>query len=198
MKANEDWQRMHSSSCRGRCSSYRPLGGVSEPHSLGAAEQADELAPSHRSPFSLLVCRTRQLTLSANPPYSAAPHAYCFTQRRQQPAAAAIINLAAFILGCCSLRHASNRRLALEPEAIEIAAFAHIVVRVGLVHDAAVIPQHPVAEAPRVAIFVFALSGVAHQLIDQRQRIAVLHADDRFHPNRIEEQRLATILGMST
>src|SRR5262245_13417457 len=36
-----------SSSCGARCSSYRPLGGVSEPHRHGAAEQADELAPSH-------------------------------------------------------------------------------------------------------------------------------------------------------
>jgi hypothetical protein len=32
--------------------------------------------------------------------------------------------------------------------------------------------------------------------VDQRERGLILHADDRFHANRIEEQRLAAILGM--
>src|SRR5262249_55507596 len=66
---------------------------------------------------------------------------------------------AALILACCSWRP-SDRRLALEQEAIEVAALAHVVVRIGLVHDAAVVPHHPVARTPLVAIFVFFLRGV--------------------------------------
>ena len=51
----------------------------------------------------------------------------------------------------------SDRRFALEHEAVEVAALAHVVVGVGLMHDAAVVPQHPVAMAPLVPVFVFFL-----------------------------------------
>src|SRR5262245_34733700 len=65
----------------------------------------------------------------------------------------------------------SDRHLALQHEPVEITALLHVVVGVGLVHDAAVVPQHPVAVAPLVAILVFPLGGVPHQVADQRQRI---------------------------
>src|SRR5262245_66029822 len=81
---------------------------------------------------------------------------------------------------CCSWRP-SDRRLALEQEAIEIAALAHVVVRIGLVHDAAVVPHHPVARTPLVAIFVFFLRGVPHQLVAGLPRFLVLHSTDCFH-----------------
>jgi hypothetical protein len=90
----------------------------------------------------------------------------------------------------------SDRRFALEHEAVEVAALAHVVVGVGLMHDAAVVPQHPVAMTPLVTVLVFFLRGVPHQLVDQRQRLLVVHADDGFHAHRIEEQRLAAVLGV--
>jgi hypothetical protein len=34
----------------------------------------------------------------------------------------------------------SNRRFALQHEAVEVAALGHVIVRIGLMHDAAVIP----------------------------------------------------------
>ena len=33
-----------------------------------------------------------------------------------------------------------------------------------------------------------------HQLVDQRQRLLILHANDGFHAHRVEEQRLAAVL----
>ena len=48
-----------------------------------------------------------------------------------------------------------ERRLALQDEAIDVAARAYVIVGTGLMHDAAVIPHHPVAMTPLVAIFVF-------------------------------------------
>src|SRR5712692_8273812 len=81
----------------------------------------------------------------------------------------------------------SDRRLTLEHEAVEEAALVHVIVGIGLMHDAAVIPQHPVAMAPLVTILVFFMRGVPHQVIDQRQRLPVLHADDGFHTHGIEE-----------
>jgi hypothetical protein len=49
---------------------------------------------------------------------------------------------------------------------------------------------------PLVAIFVFFLRGVPYQLVDERQRFLVLHANDGFHAHGVEEQRLAAILRM--
>jgi len=55
-----------------------------------------------------------------------------------------------------SAAHTSlERRLALQDEAIDVAARAYVIVGTGLMHDAAVIPHHPVAMTPTVAIFVF-------------------------------------------
>src|SRR5215472_15108415 len=93
-------------------------------------------------------------------------------------------------------RNALSRNLALEHQAVEIAPLVHVVIGIGLVHDAAVVPQHPVAVAPLVAILVSLLGCMRHQLADQRERVGILHADDRFHAYRIEEQRLAAVLGM--
>src|SRR5262249_36402137 len=67
----------------------------------------------------------------------------------------------------------SDRLFALEHEAVEVAAFAHVIVGVGLMHDAAIVPQHPVAVTPLVTVLVFFLRGVPHQLVDQRQRLLV-------------------------
>src|SRR5207253_2179475 len=53
----------------------------------------------------------------------------------------------------------SDRRFALEQDAVEVAPLVHVVIGIGLVHDAAVVPQDPVARAPLVTIFVFFLSG---------------------------------------
>src|SRR5262245_45069669 len=75
----------------------------------------------------------------------------------------------------------SDRHLALQHEPIEIAALLHVVVGVGLVHDAAVVPHHPVAVAPLVAVLVLLLRGVPHQVADQRQRILILHEIGRAH-----------------
>src|SRR6266550_5939946 len=63
----------------------------------------------------------------------------------------------------------SNRRFALQHEAVKVAALVHVIVRIGLMHDAAVIPQYPVAMPPLVAVLVFFLRSVAHQFVDQRQ-----------------------------
>ena len=81
----------------------------------------------------------------------------------------------------------SCRRFALEHEAVEIAAFVHVVIGIGLVHDAAVVPQHPIAMAPSVTVLVFLLRRVPHQILDQRQRRLIVHPDNRFHAYRIEE-----------
>ena len=45
----------------------------------------------------------------------------------------------------------SDRRLALQHQAVEVAPLVHVVVEVGLVDDAAVVPDHKVAVAPLVA-----------------------------------------------
>ena len=103
----------------------------------------------------------------------------------------------AFRCAQCGLRTAPSRRhFALEHQPIEVAPLVHVVVGIGLVHDAAVVPQHPVAMAPLVAVLVFLLRRVRHQLGDQRQRVGVLHAHDRFDAHRIEKQRLAAVLRM--
>jgi len=64
--------------------------------------------------------------------------------------------------------------------------------------DAAVVPNHKVAVVPFVAVFVFFLGRVLHQLGDEVESLLVLHADDRFDAHRIEVKRLAAVFGMGT
>src|SRR5215831_3369719 len=90
----------------------------------------------------------------------------------------------------------SHRRFALEHQAIEQAALVHVVVGIGLVHNAAIVPQHPIAKTPPVTVFVFLLGCMAHQFIDQCERVRVVHANDRLHANRVKEQGLASVLRM--
>src|ERR1700731_3685674 len=49
----------------------------------------------------------------------------------------------------------SDWRLALQHQAVEVAPLVHVVIRVGLVDDAAVVPDHKVAVAPLLAVFGF-------------------------------------------
>src|SRR5262249_41260048 len=89
-----------------------------------------------------------------------------------------------------------SRYLALQHKAVQVTALVHVVVGIRLMHDTPIVPQHPVAMPPLVAILVFFLGGVAHQIADQCQRFAVLHSRNRFYTHGVEKQRLAAILGM--
>ena len=52
-----------------------------------------------------------------------------------------------------------DRRLALQHQAIEEPSLVHVVIGVGLVHDAAVVPQHHVAVMPLVSVLGAAQAG---------------------------------------
>jgi hypothetical protein len=45
--------------------------------------------------------------------------------------------------------------LTLQHQAVEIPPLVHVVVGIGLVHDAAVVPDHHVATLPLVPVFIF-------------------------------------------
>src|SRR5438477_9830784 len=54
-------------------------------------------------------------------------------------------------------RPRSDWGFALQHQAVEVAPLVHVVIGVGLVDDAAVVPDHEIAVAPLVAVFVFFL-----------------------------------------
>src|SRR5262245_3640724 len=90
----------------------------------------------------------------------------------------------------------SSRYLALQHKAVQVTPLVHVVIGIRLMHDTAIVPQHPVAMTPLMAILIFFLCRVAHQIVDQCQRLAVLHPRNRLHAHGVEIQRLATVLGM--
>src|SRR5689334_3322850 len=89
-----------------------------------------------------------------------------------------------------------DRRLALQHQAIEIPLLVHVVIGVGLVHDAAVVPHDHVAVLPLMAVLVFLLRRMRRQLGDEIERLVVRHADDALDAHRVQEQRLTAVLGM--
>src|SRR5579871_6452043 len=91
---------------------------------------------------------------------------------------------------------ASPRRLALQHQPIEIAALAHVIIGIGLVDDAAVVPDHEIAVSPLVAVLVFRLDRVRHQFGDEIKRLPLTHADNRLDPHRVQIKRLAAVFGM--
>src|SRR5205085_11453536 len=87
-----------------------------------------------------------------------------------------------------------DRRLAPQHQPIKVALLVHVVIRVGLVEDAAVVPHHHVAIAPLVPVFVFRLRRMRHQLSDEVERLVVGHADDPLDAHGVQEQGLAAVL----
>ena len=90
-------------------------------------------------------------------------------------------------------RSACHRRLRInirQHQPVEIATLRHVIVGIGLVEQAAVVPHEEVARPPPVTVFVLGLRRMGKQAVEQRQRIRVRHADDPFDTYRIEVEHL--------
>src|SRR6267143_1843096 len=72
------------------------------------------------------------------------------------------------------------RHVALQHDAIKVARLPHVVVAVRLVQQAAVVPHHEVARLPAMAILEPFGRGVPQQLVEQRQGLLVVQAEDAF------------------
>ena len=72
-----------------------------------------------------------------------------------------------------------------------------IVVGVGLVHHAAVVPDHHVAGAPLVAVLVLALRGVLVELVDELESLVRRHPFDALHARGVDVERGAAVLGVA-
>ncbi len=90
-----------------------------------------------------------------------------------------------------------DRLSALEHQTIEVADLAVRIVAVGLVQQAAIVPDHHVAGMPFVAVLEFELGRMLQQLVEQREGFRLAHPDDFLDPDWIDVDRLAAIVGMN-
>src|ERR1700748_233791 len=84
------------------------------------------------------------------------------------------------------VRPVSVRHVALQHDAIEVAHLVHVVVAVGLVQQATVVPDHEGAWVPGMAILEALLRRVRQQLGEQWQRLLVIEAEDALDADRID------------
>jgi len=73
----------------------------------------------------------------------------------------------------------SERRIALDQDALHDAALAHRIVDVDAVHGGAVVPHHEVADPPLVRVDELALGRGFGQVQQQRLGLGLGHAEDR-------------------
>src|SRR6185312_4733988 len=82
------------------------------------------------------------------------------------------------------------RPLSGHHDAVHQTALAFGIVGVGLVHGAAVVPDHDVALAPDMAVLEARLDRVGDQLVEQGVALAAVQADHLLHAVGVEVERL--------
>ena len=90
-----------------------------------------------------------------------------------------------------------DRLSALEHQTIKVADLAVRIVAVGLVQQAAIVPDHHITGMPFVALLEFELGRMLQQLVEQREEFPLAHPDDFLDPDWIDVDRLAAIVGMN-
>ena len=81
------------------------------------------------------------------------------------------------------------RDFAFEHHAMHDPQLREVIIRIGAVHGAPVIPDNEVAVAPQMAILKLRLKGEIVEDVEQRVALLIAPAEDAFDPIRINVER---------
>ena len=79
-----------------------------------------------------------------------------------------------------------SRGLAFQHHAMHDPQLCQVIIRIGAVHGAPVVPNDEIAVAPLMAILKLPLKGEVEEGVEQRVALLIAPAEDTFDPVRID------------